>query len=817
MGSENKDQRKSYFLRVASYLLGLNIVEEKLKNTEPLETFLDSNTNLLVFSRSEQKLELSNKMKSSAPSANVLRVVFYKTQSVPLNNENFKSVVNVISANGTLNHVFLKSVQNVFGKELTEGNNMQLIAAVNELEESLLATVEMSGGGSLHDEIRSWKGQSGRAAQDYNEAFKQLQLLVETMEERRIDELSELVETFEDTCDELWNCGVPYPQPRMKMLIEYGSSYLCEAITFKFLRYNAPNLGYILSRVMMSQGCLNFDNKLQIDDSSIWRDEKVSDQLRSAIDVCDQMLIVIRLLTSQTWKRNVEHTWEGDPMDMKFLNGFKERLDEILSLRSLGAQLEGLLEERGIREETEKTIETAMRGMAPMAYNPFTEPNWKSRLLVAERAIEGTIDRTLPILKQRLAPSNGDSQSIVLSLEKLKSFLCRANIKEKLQHEREMFLNRLISMLSQKNQEFSEKSLQVDAKNFQFLTEVAARIVWIRQQTSQMESIRSLSKMMLNDISNYNQFAQKLDEFIEKLQYAEKECFDDWCRETVGLIDNKNETINLETTGKIMYLEASNRELNVNYSDRLLRLLKEVRQLSSLGFKIPSKILSCANNGEKYYRFGVILKQIAHFYNTIDQQMIPSQQSLMLEEAIAFEKLVIPRKDASNSASKVTWNDPKQLEEFIVQLQTAEQKLSNRNRRLRNVHMELIEMVEKLMDLNIVKQNNEWKEIILKIRSKMKEEEVVHGAARNNMKPWLIHWDFQLYKALLIQYEWGIESIQSQLSTISVSLVFVDQKIQLRPAIEEIRSKYYKELCRFLRIPDKFRGVQEDETVSALR
>lgn len=52
-------------------------------------------------------------MKSSAPSANVFRVVFYKTQSVPLNNDNFKSVVNVISANGTLNHVFLKSVQNV--------------------------------------------------------------------------------------------------------------------------------------------------------------------------------------------------------------------------------------------------------------------------------------------------------------------------------------------------------------------------------------------------------------------------------------------------------------------------------------------------------------------------------------------------------------------------------------------------------------------------------------------------------------------------------------------------------------------------------
>lgn len=113
MSSEKGDARKVYVLRVASYLLGLNIVEEKLKNPEPLEVFVDSNINLLVFSRSEQKLELSNKMKSAALSANMLRVVFYKTHSVPLNNENYKSVVNVISANGALNHVFLKSVQNV--------------------------------------------------------------------------------------------------------------------------------------------------------------------------------------------------------------------------------------------------------------------------------------------------------------------------------------------------------------------------------------------------------------------------------------------------------------------------------------------------------------------------------------------------------------------------------------------------------------------------------------------------------------------------------------------------------------------------------
>ena len=36
----------------------------------------------------------------------------------------------------------------------------------------------------------------------------------------------------------------------------------------------------------------------------------------------------------------------------------------------------------------------------------------------------------------------------------------------------------------------------------------------------------------------------------------------------------------------------------------------------------------------------MIILQVAHFYNTIDQQMIPSQQAMMLDSALAFERLI---------------------------------------------------------------------------------------------------------------------------------------------------------------------------------
>jgi dynein heavy chain 2 len=66
-------------------------------------------------------------------------------------------------------------------------------------------------------------------------------------------------------------------------------------------------------------------------------------------------------------------------------------------------------------------------------------------------------------------------------------------------------------------------------------------------------------------------------------------------------------------------------KLRVNFSDRLVTLLREVRQLTSFGFIIPSKIQLAATTAKKFYRYGVVLKQVAHFYNSIDEQIIESQ------------------------------------------------------------------------------------------------------------------------------------------------------------------------------------------------
>ena len=59
-----------------------------------------------------------------------------------------------------------------------------------------------------------------------------------------------------------------------------------------------------------------------------------------------------------------------------------------------------------------------------------------------------------------------------------------------------------------------------------------------------------------------------------------------------------------------MDLDQRDGKLRVHYGDRLVTLMREVRQLSALGFAVPAKIQQTASTANKFYRHGMILKQV---------------------------------------------------------------------------------------------------------------------------------------------------------------------------------------------------------------
>lgn len=88
---------------------------------------------------------------------------------------------------------------------------------------------------------------------------------------------------------------------------------------------------------------------------------------------------------------------------------------------------------------------------------------------------------------------------------------------------------------------------------------------------------------------------------------------------------------------------------------------------------------------------------MAHFHNTIAEQMIPSQQNMMLQSALAFERIIKnPKggsKDGGSGKVQVTWDNPQELETYIVKLQAAAERLTTENRRLRKWHYVLSDKV----------------------------------------------------------------------------------------------------------------------------
>lgn len=63
-------------------------------------------------------------------------------------------------------------------------------------------------------------------------------------------------------------------------------------------------------------------------------------------------------------------------------------------------------------------------------------------------------------------------------------------------------------------------------------------------------------------------------------------------------------------SGRLMEFESRNNELVVHYSDRLVTLMREVRQLQALGYPVAAKIQHTAGIAQKFYKHGVILKQV---------------------------------------------------------------------------------------------------------------------------------------------------------------------------------------------------------------
>jgi hypothetical protein len=66
-----------------------------------------------------------------------------------------------------------------------------------------------------------------------------------------------------------------------------------------------------------------------------------------------------------------------------------------------------------------------------------------------------------------------------------------------------------------------------------------------------------------------------------------------------------------------------------------------------------TEIMSEVDVAQRFYRYGMVLKQHANFYNNISTEMVPSQKPMMLKDAVDFEKVCMLEYCSYNAAAKM--------------------------------------------------------------------------------------------------------------------------------------------------------------------
>ncbi|XP_030099868.1 cytoplasmic dynein 2 heavy chain 1 isoform X1 [Mus musculus] len=818
------DVRKLFLFTTTQNYFGLRPElwdQPPLSNCPEVNNFLDDgNQMLLRVQRSEAGLAFSNTIDFDDAKDKVL--VFFKLRPEVITDGNLHNNILVSSMLESPINSLYQAVRQVFApmllkdQEWSRNFDPKLQNLLSELEAGLgivlrksdtnlpkLKLKEDDTRGILtpSDEFQFWIEQAHRGSKQiskerasyFKELFETISREFYNLDSLSLLEVVDLVETTRDVVDDVWRQTEHDHYPESRML------HLLDVIGGSFGRFVQKKLGSL----------------------KLWEDPYylVKENLKAGISICEQWVIVCSHLTGQVWQRYVPHPWKSGKYFPETLDKLGKRLEEVLAIRTIHEKLLYFLPASEERIVCLSRVFEPFTGVNPVQYNPYTEPLWKAAVSQYEKIIAPAEQKIAGKLKNYISEIQDSPQQLLQAFLKYKELVKRPTISKELMLERETLLARLGDSAKDFRLDFENRcrgipgdpSGPLSGKN---LSEVVNNIVWVRQLELKVDDTIKIAEALLSDLSGFRSFHRSAEDLLDQFKLYEQEQFDDWSREVQSGLSDSRSGLCIEANSRIMELDPNDGALKVHYSDRLVILLREVRQLSALGFVIPAKIQQVANVAQKFCKQAIILKQVAHFYNSIDQQMIQSQRPMMLQSALAFEQIIKNSKAGSGGKSQITWDNPKELEGYIQKLQNAAERLATENRRLRKWHTTFCEKVVILMNIDLLRQQQRWKDGLQELRTGLATV-AAQGFQASDMRAWRQHWNHQLYKALEHQYQVGLEALNENLPEINVDLTYKQGRLQFRPPFEEIRAKYYREMKRFIGIPNQFKGVGEagDESI----
>jgi dynein heavy chain 2 len=775
---------------------------QQISSSVETEKFIeDGNCTILELCIVDDKLIINNVISFPPNCTNEIHMI--KSKSDPLDESDF--------TNGTIQFGSLKrsspsdnllnTLHNVYGPLLLANKNYS--GDFNPLLQNLLTELE-SGLSSFvrkekvvhkedqefffltpQEEFQYWSEASGNNeyAASIDKSFRNLKLYDKfaRLDQSKLEDLTQgsenIISDVHTALESVWEMEVArrtyYPQRRMDRLLSVIAS----------------SFGRLI--------------QLKLSQTNFWTDEyaTVKKSIEQALEICYEWKSVVSLLMGD-WSQNVEHKWQGVPHDDPLLNQLAHRLDQILSIRTGHEQvLQNLTEQ----ERGDLQVDSAFApfsNLVPLHISTYTEQLWNV-------AVEKYQDSRVPLerrisekLRSKLSQLGDKPQLLLIEFQRNKELIKKPNVKKELSQERSTFLGHLRSHVKTLRNDFENLSYVDNNRNSttfeagKSMTELVNRIVCGKQIEDKLLAILSTARTFLDDLSGTDALNKECQQLENDLTEFFKDQFAKWTKEVDSRI--KKDGLAADLKGNMIKIDKGKNLMVVNYNERLVSLIRESRQLTILGFKIPQEVQKLCTEANDFYAQAMTLKQIANFYNNVHTQVIKSQSAMLIEPASLLETVV--QKFEKN---KREWNK-KEGEKYIAQLKDAAEKFTAENRKLRKYHLMISERVSQLFNIDLLRFREKWLDqvsSIIKVFAQLESENY------KNMDGWKIHWDYQIYKALEHQYQLGLESLNENLPEIKVDVVFKDKQIQFSPTFEKLREIYFEKMREFISFPEIFEGI----------
>lgn len=707
-------------------------------------------------------------------------LLFYKISTAVRKEAN--SRIGVLSIDGGIVTTIYNSLSRVFSPKISVKQralySSEVATLLEQLQERISTSLGLPGTGTLTigDEIEHWRRvhqmATTRSDKDKTIAFvdwlKEINdQLMAMNEQNSLNFLEESIDRLHHHLDEMWKSNYHFPQNRMKDILDILAMHVVECCADQ----------------LSTEDLWSSANSRSINASML----QVHDILDNWNQVCDS-------LTRLFWPNYGQHAWLGDPHIPKVGHLLKSRITEISNIKTLHSQLVNLFEDDGNLVRMLNQIFRPFRKVNILDVQALGIRKWATAVDEFERIMKPIDEKIAVILKAKLANFTNNPRQMMLIFINYNIIAQRPSVLAFLRAERDLFIESLKHLTADLQRSLTDNSGSF--YNDTHLSAICWECRWLKTCQKQIEEILDMAKVLQINQSEVDIF-KDLHDLLAEVKTEGMRNFEKWCEEST--LGTQSDTLSLRDDKLVVEFERNEKQLmRVTFNPQLIKFCYDCREFEMQGFHVPMHLKNTAAHATKFIGHARLLQQVAAFHNTIGDRMIPCQRPIMLKNAIELANTV--------KSESVPWSDEDSVKRYVLTLQNAVNKLSKDNGVLVNYHEQIKAIVVRLMSIDLLRQNQLWKEQMRNIR------EINASLERNgytNLLAFKLHWDHQLYKVLEYQYISGLLSLDHKLPDINIEIVFRQSQLQFRPPVEEIRAKYFYHIRRFLERPLGFRGLSD--------